>query len=110
MKDNFNNLATEKINSRIKKKSDTNEHLIGDFIDEYQDVGLILKKNKKKISEAVNLFIKTFTNNGSTPKNGKVALPGLVGVHPGNGVNILPPVSVCHHVSTIWHLPLPTTL
>ena len=51
MKDNFNNLATEKINSRIKKKSDTNEHLIGDFIDEYQDVGLILKKNKKKISE-----------------------------------------------------------
>ena len=49
MKDNFNDLATEKINSRIKKKSDTNEHLIADFIDEYQDVGLILKKNKKKI-------------------------------------------------------------
>ena len=65
MKDNFNDLATEKINSRIKKKSDTNEHLIGDFIDEYNDVGLILKKNKKKISEAVNLFTKTFTKNGS---------------------------------------------
>ena len=63
MKDNFNDLATEKINSRIKKKSDTNEHLIGDFIDEYNDVGLILKKNKKKISEAVNLFTKTFTKN-----------------------------------------------
>ena len=44
MKDNFNHLATEKINSRIKKKSDTNEHLIADFIDEYQDVGLKLKK------------------------------------------------------------------
>ena len=38
MKDNFNDLATEKINSRIKKKSDTNEHLIGDFIDEYQEI------------------------------------------------------------------------
>ena len=49
----------------LKKKSDTNEHLIGDFIDEYNDVGLILKKNKKKISEAVNLFTKTFTKNGS---------------------------------------------
>ena len=45
------------------------------------------------------------TNFGSTPKNGKVALPGLVGVTPGKGVNILPPVSVCHHVSTIAHLP-----
>jgi len=37
----------------------------------------------------------------STPKNGSVAEPGLVGVQPGMGVIMWPPVSVCHHVSTI---------
>src|SRR5690606_13520514 len=43
----------------------------------------------------------------STPKNGSVADPGLVGVTPGNGEIRIPPVSVCHHVSTIGHLPFP---
>ena len=28
-------------------------------------------------------------------------LPGLVGVQPGSGLIMMPPVSVCHHVSTI---------
>jgi hypothetical protein len=37
----------------------------------------------------------------STPKNGSVAVPGFVGVTPGSGVIMIPPVSVCHHVSTI---------
>src|SRR2546421_11595 len=37
----------------------------------------------------------------STPKNGKVALPGFVGIAPGNGVIMIAPVSVCHQVSTI---------
>ena len=37
----------------------------------------------------------------STPKNGSVAEPGLVGVAPGSGVIMMPPVSVCHQVSTI---------
>src|ERR1041385_9209202 len=41
------------------------------------------------------------TTSGKTPKKGKVALPGLVGVAPGSGVIMIPPVSVCHHVSTI---------
>ena len=44
------------------------------------------------------------------PKKGLVADPGLVGVAPGKGVISIPPVSVCHQVSTIGHLPLPTTL
>ena len=35
------------------------------------------------------------------PKNGSVAEPGLVGVAPGSGVIMMPPVSVCHQVSTI---------
>src|ERR1035437_3636052 len=35
------------------------------------------------------------------PKNGNVAEPGLVGVAPGSGVIRMPPVSVCHHVSTM---------
>src|ERR1035438_4685456 len=35
------------------------------------------------------------------PKKGSVAEPGLVGVAPGNGVIRMPPVSVCHQVSTI---------
>jgi hypothetical protein len=33
---------------------------------------------------------------GCTPKNGRVAEPGLVGVAPGRGVSRCPPVSVCH--------------
>jgi len=37
----------------------------------------------------------------STPKNGRVADPGCVAVTPGSGVIMMPPVSVCHHVSTI---------
>src|SRR5512133_3120462 len=35
------------------------------------------------------------------PQNGNVADPGLVGVAPGSGVIMIPPVSVCHQVSTI---------
>ena len=37
----------------------------------------------------------------STPKKGSVAEPGFVGVQPGIGVIMWPPVSVCHQVSTI---------
>src|SRR5690242_20500712 len=46
---------------------------------------------------------------GLTPKNGRVAEPGLVGVAPGSGVIRMPPVSVCHQVSTIGTLSSPTT-
>jgi hypothetical protein len=41
------------------------------------------------------------TSAGCTPKNGRVAEPGLSGVAPGSGVIRMPPVSVCHQVSTI---------
>src|SRR4051812_48124116 len=41
------------------------------------------------------------TTSGNTPKNGSVPEPGFVGVAPGNGVIMMPPVSVCHHVSTM---------
>src|SRR5919201_5381563 len=44
---------------------------------------------------------------GSTPKKGSVALPGLVGIAPGNGVIIIAPVSVCHQVSTMGQRPPP---
>jgi hypothetical protein len=47
---------------------------------------------------------------GTTPKKGRVAEPGLSAVAPGNGVIRIPPVSVCHQVSTIGQRPLPTTL
>src|SRR5438552_3831408 len=40
-----------------------------------------------------------------TPGNGSVAEPGLVGIAPGSGVIICPPVSVCQHVSTMEHRP-----
>jgi hypothetical protein len=36
-----------------------------------------------------------------------VADPGLATVTPGSGVIRMLPVSVCHHVSTTGHLPLP---
>src|SRR5262245_47948739 len=41
------------------------------------------------------------TISGTTPKNGRVAQPGVVSVTPGSGVIMIAPVSVCHHVSTI---------
>src|SRR5918997_2983744 len=40
---------------------------------------------------------------GLMPGNGIVADPGFVGVTPGSGLIMIPPVSVCHHVSTIGH-------
>ena len=49
------------------------------------------------------------TSTGSTPKKGRVAEPGLAGVAPGRGVIRMPPVSVCHQVSTMAQRPAPTT-
>ena len=49
------------------------------------------------------------TISGITPKNGRVADPGLSSVAPGSGVIRMPPVSVCHQVSTIGQRPSPTT-
>src|ERR1700716_1603558 len=46
----------------------------------------------------------------STPKKGRVALPGFVGIAPGNGVIMIAPVSVCHQVSTMGQRPPPTLL
>ena len=46
---------------------------------------------------------------GLTPKNGRVAEPGFSGVAPGSGVIRMPPVSVCHQVSTIGQRSSPTT-
>jgi hypothetical protein len=39
-----------------------------------------------------------------------VAEPGLSAVAPGSGVIKMPPVSVCHQVSTMGQRPSPTTL
>ena len=35
------------------------------------------------------------------PGSGLVQLPGLVAIAPGSGLIMMPPVSVCHQVSTI---------
>src|SRR5262249_5057777 len=43
------------------------------------------------------------------PGKGCVAEPGLVAVIPGSGVIMIPPVSVCHQVSTIGQRPEPMT-
>ncbi len=40
---------------------------------------------------------------------GKVAEPGFSGVAPGTGEISVPPVSVCHQVSTIGQRSSPTT-
>ena len=50
------------------------------------------------------------TSSGWTPKNGRVAEPALRSVAPGSGVIRMPPVSVCHQVSTIGQRLSPTTL
>src|SRR5246127_6002946 len=49
------------------------------------------------------------TISGTIPKKGRVAEPGLRSVEPGSGEIRMPPVSVCHHVSTIGQRPSPTT-
>ena len=41
------------------------------------------------------------TTSPPTPGSGRIAEPGLVSVTPGNGLIMIAPVSVCHHVSTI---------
>ena len=49
------------------------------------------------------------TISGLMPKNGSVAEPGFSAIAPGSGVIRMPPVSVCHQVSTIGQRPSPTT-
>ena len=44
-----------------------------------------------------------------TPGSGLVAEPGFKAVAPGKGAISVPPVSVCHQVSTIGQRPSPTT-
>ena len=46
---------------------------------------------------------------GSTPKNGRLALPGFNTCAPGKAVMRMPPVSVCHQVCTMGQRPLPMT-
>ena len=46
---------------------------------------------------------------GITPGSGRVAEPGLFGAAPGSGEIMMPPVSVCHQVSTTGQRPSPTT-
>src|SRR3954468_1150560 len=49
------------------------------------------------------------TTSAATPGSGRVAEPGFAGVAPGMGEIMMLPVSVCHHVSTMGHFPLPIT-
>src|SRR5256885_8446656 len=48
------------------------------------------------------------TRSGFTPGSGLVALPGFIGVAAGKGEMRIPPVSVCHQVSTTGQRPSPT--
>ena len=50
------------------------------------------------------------TKQGLTPGNGNVACAGLCGVTPAKLEIIIPPVSVCHQVSTIGHFSFPIFL
>ena len=50
------------------------------------------------------------TNEGLTPKNGRVADPGFLEVIPAIGEISTEPVSVCHQVSITSHFDLPTFL
>ena len=46
---------------------------------------------------------------GKMPGSGRVAEPGLVAVAGAMGAMAMPPVSVCHQVSTMVQRPPPTT-
>src|SRR5688500_7425665 len=58
-------------------------------------------------SLTVTSFPCSSTSNVLTPGKGSVAHPGLDGVIPARLEIMMPPVSVCHHVSTIGHLFFP---
>jgi hypothetical protein len=47
------------------------------------------------------------TTSAPMPGSGNVADPGLVAVIPGSGAIMIPPVSVCHQVSTTGQRPPP---
>ncbi|MNY61993.1 hypothetical protein D3C86_1987480 [compost metagenome] len=49
------------------------------------------------------------SSTGCTPNMGWVAQPGLSDCEPGNGVSMMPPVSVCHQVSTMGQRFCPTS-
>ena len=49
------------------------------------------------------------TTSAEIPGSGNVADPGFVVVAPGSGLIMIPPVSVCHHVSTTGQRPPPIT-
>ena len=57
----------------------------------------------------VNSLLSLSTITGNIPKKGFVAEPGFVSVAPGRGEINIPPVSVCHQVSTIGQFELPGT-
>src|SRR5260370_42311012 len=59
---------------------------------------------------APTLLPSRVTTSAAIPGSGNVAEPGLVAVAPGMGLIMIPPVSVCHHVSTIGHRSPPITL
>src|SRR6185437_1495104 len=50
-----------------------------------------------------------FTMSGTMPKNGLLAEPGLLDTAPGIVEIMMPPVSVCHQVSTIGQRSFPIT-
>ena len=50
------------------------------------------------------------TITGFIPKNGLVADPGFKSIAPVCGLINIPPVSVCHQVSTIGHFESPIVL
>src|SRR3954452_14470923 len=50
------------------------------------------------------------TTSALIPGSGRMAAPGLVEVTPGNGLIMIAPVSVCHHVSTTGVRPPPTSV
>src|SRR5687767_5678061 len=64
----------------------------------------------RKPLPTLTLLPASSTTSAATPGNGRVADPGFAGVAPGMGEIMMPPVSVCHHVSTMGRRSLPMTL
>jgi len=52
-------------------------------------------------SKLKDMFHSTSAGDYAGPGSGSVQEPGLVAMAPGSGDIMMPPVSVCHHVSTI---------
>ena len=85
--------------------------LVKGVLDDVPGIGVKRRRQLlERFGSVAGIKRASFEDLAAMPGIGRVAEPGLVVVTPGSGEIMMPPVSVCHHVSTIGHDSLPMFL